>query len=128
MFGAIFNFIFRTIILNPMAMIGIVIGWYLMYRYGAENLQYVYTNPVVYAAIWGVSLLYALLFQHVYKPNTTQIDWWGTFVSSFNHAFNIVISVVLTCIIIYCLHYSFGSELDKYLRYNQGSPKLYINQ
>ena len=128
MLSMIFSFIIRYIILNPMALAGIVVGWYVMYRFGFENIEIVYTNPYTYGIVLGIGLLYALIFQHVYKPDSESIDWWATIKSSLKHTFNLLLAAILTATIIYCLHYGFGQHLDRYLRYQKGTPSLYINK
>lgn len=128
----IFKFIFRTIILNPMAIIGIVLGYFVMQYYGVSNIPTLLKMPIVYGGLFAVALLYALLFKHVYKEDSVKVDWLATIFSSFGHMFNIILAVIFTCAIIFSINYGFPEKLDSYLRYEntQDTPKegVPINQ
>ena len=119
MFSSIFSFIVRTIILEPMALIGIavaIVGWY----YFDPSLFILYAQrPVSYAVLFGIAFLYAILFKHVYYPNSRKINWLATIQGSIGHFITIIIATVLTIAIIYAINYSFGENLDKYLRHQK---------
>ena len=121
MISAFFSFITRAIILNPMAIIGIVIGAYCMHTYTLEALKILALSPYIWGGLFAIALLYACLFQHVYYLNSKQIDWWATIKSSFTHLITIVIAIVLTCIIIFAYNYAFADKLDAYLRYKKSN-------
>lgn len=107
----------RVVILNPMAMAGVGAGLYIMFNYGAQNLMFLAKSPYVYGAIWLFSLLYALLFKHVYYVDSNKINWWATIKSSFSHMFTILFATACTCMIVFAANYGFGEKLDKYLRH-----------
>ena len=127
------KFIFRVIILNPMALIGIAVGIYIMHDKGMNYFQQVLDNPRVYAvqalgALWGVAVVYALLFKHVYQIDGKKINWWGTFTGSFWHLFTILLAAFFTCIIYWSVTYDWATKLDRYARNQQVQDTLPINQ
>lgn len=115
------KFIFRVIILNPMALIGVAVGIYIMQNGGIAYLQQIVDEPKAYVpqilgGLWVIALLYALLFKHVYHIDGKKINWWGTFTSSFWHLFTILLAAVFTCVIYWCTGYEWGDKLDRYAR------------
>lgn len=117
MISSFFSFIFRTIILEPMALLGVILGVCGWYYLGPDSLLLYAKNPTIYGVLFAIALLYALLFKHVYYPNTKNINWWETFKSSFNHFLTIILAIVFTAAIFFALNYGFGEKLDKYLRH-----------
>lgn len=119
MFGLITSFI-RLVLLNPMALLGVVGGAYGLYQYRFEGLLLLCKSPYLYGAIFLISLVYALLFRHVYHSNSKKVDWWRTIKSSVNHMLTIIIAAALTCVIIISADYALGgrftTDLDQYLR------------
>ena len=116
MISSIFSFIVRTIILEPMALIGIaiaIVGWY---GYDPSLFILYAQRPITYGIIFAIALLYALMFKHVYQPNSKKINWWATIKSSISHFMTIIIATVLTIAVISAINYSLGENLDKYLR------------
>lgn len=123
------KFIFRVIILNPMALIGIAVGVYIMQNGGLSYIQQIIAEPQAYiphalGALWGAALLYALLFKHVYHIDGKKINWWGTFTSSFWHLFIILLAAFLTCVIYWCVNYDWGDKLDRYARNQRTQDSL----
>lgn len=116
MISSIFSFIIRTIILEPMVLIGIAIavtGWY---GYDPSLFILYAKRPITYGALFAIALLYSLIFRHVYFPNSKRVDWWATINSSVWNFLTIIVATVLTIAIIFAINYSFGENLDKYLR------------
>ena len=72
-----------------------------------------------YAVMAGVALGYALIFKHVYYPNSKRINWWATIKSSIGHLFVIIVAAALTFVVLYAWDYAFTRELDNYLRYKK---------
>ena len=109
------------IVMNPMALIGIALGGYVMYNKDTVYIQYIIANPELYAAhilgiAWAFTLLYAVLFNRVYKIDGKKIDWWGTFTSSFWHLFVVISMACVTCAIYWAVSFHWGTNIDRYAR------------
>lgn len=111
--------IFATIIFNPMALLGIAGGVYLMRYYGVDNMLEAINNRYLIGIPVAAAFLYAILFKHIYKVDTTKINWIATIMSTVNHLLAIVFAAACTCVIIYSIEYGFGDKLDDYLRYHK---------
>ena len=119
MISSIFSLIVRTIILNPMALLGIfvaVFGWY--HESPAVLIAYA-KRPITYAVLFAIALLHSLLFGHVYYVNSKKINWLATIQSSIGQFMTIIVATALTVAIIYAVNYSLGENLDNYLRYKK---------
>lgn len=119
----LFAFLVKGILFNPMALLGVISGTYGLYHYRIEGLLYLYKSPYLYGAIFLISLAYALLFRHVYHPNSKNVDWWKTIKSSVNHMLTLIIAAILTCVVIILADYIFWgrfiTDLDQYMRYRK---------
>ena len=119
-FVDLFKFI-AQIVLTPMSVIGIGLGIYVMYNKDTVYLHEIISNPEVYALhilgiAWAFTLLYAVLFNRVYKIDGKKIDWWGTFTSSFWHLFVVVSMACVTCAIYWLVNFHWGANIDRYAR------------
>ncbi len=115
------KFILRVVILNPMALIGVALGFYIMHDKGIDYLHQIVDDPKTYAVqaigvLWGIAALYALLFKHVYHIDGKKINWWGTLTSSIWHLLTILLAAALTCVIYWSVSYDWGDKLDRYAR------------
>jgi hypothetical protein len=116
------------ILLNPVVLAGIGVSWYVIFHYGLENYRQLLSIPYIYGLLWLACLLYALLFKHVYVPNSSKIDWWGTFKSSFGHLIVLLITVVVACSIYYVAQDNWSEKLDRYARNQKVQDTLPVNQ
>ncbi len=117
MISGFIRFIFRNIILDPMAFIGFGGGLFVMLTYPTENVHQLVASPYLYGAVFAVALLYALLFKHVYHPNSTKVNWVATIQGSFNHFLRVLFAAACAGIIVYAFNYGFGHKLDNYARH-----------
>ena len=116
MISGFIRFIFRTLILDPMACIGFGGGLFIMLTYPTENVHQLAASPYLYGVVFVIALLYALLFKHVYHSNSTKVNWMATLQSSFKHFLTILFAAVCAGIIVYAINYGFGHKLDNYVR------------
>ena len=119
------KYIFFTLLLNPMILVGIAVGSYIMRHYNSGNIQYIIYNKNLIFAITSASFLYAVLFTHVYHVNSTRINWRATFAKTFSHIFTICISAICACFIIFIISHATNGKMDAYLRNRR--PKTTIN-
>lgn len=119
------KFIFFTLILNPMILVGIAVGTYIMRHYNFNNIQFVIYNKKLILFILTSAFLYALLFTHVYYINSTRINWRATLGKIFPHIFTALISAFITCFAIFVISHSTNGKLDAYLRNRH--PRTTIN-
>ena len=117
-----------SILLNPIVLIGLGISWYIIFYYGLDNYRQLMSVPYIYVALWGICLLYALLLKHVYVPNSSKIDWWATFKSSFGHLIVMLVTIVIACASYYLLQDDWATKLDRYARNQKVQDTLPINQ
>lgn len=113
--------IVATIILNPLALIGIAGGVYIMHFYQLADLQYAIYDKYVIIVPIVTAFLYAVLFKHVYDGPTNKVLWGATIAKTLSYWFNIVFAAACTCAIIYAVNYGFGGKLDSYLRYENSA-------
>ena len=76
-------------------------------------------NPRVYlpqalGALWGIAVLYALLFKHVYRPEDNKINWWASFTSSFEHLLIILFAAAATCAVLWAFDGQWSARFDRY--------------
>ncbi|MBR1600431.1 MAG: hypothetical protein IJ677_02510, partial [Alphaproteobacteria bacterium] len=110
------KYVFFTLLLNPMILVGIAIGVYIMRHYNYSNIHYIINNKALIFTILSSSFLYATLFTHVYHINSTRINWTATLGKIFLHIFTIFISATCTCCVIYTLSHVTYGKIDAYLR------------
>ncbi len=114
-------FLIRTVVLNPTVIFGIIIAGYYKFTYPPQVVELIFTKAwIPYAIMGGVALGYALIFKHVYYPNSKRVNWWATIKSSIGHFFVIAVAMALTFVVLYAWDYAFTRELDNYLRYKKG--------
>ena len=113
------KYILFTLIINPMILVGITVGAYIMHYYCFDNLHYILVNQKLILFVLCSALLYAVAFTHVYKNNSTRINWPATLSKIFSHLFTIAITAVCTCCVIYVLNGISGGKMDSYLRYKR---------
>mgnify|MGYP002524257394 CR=1 FL=1 len=116
------------ILLNPIVLLGLGASWYVIFHYGLENYRQLLSIPYIYALLWGVCLVYALLFKHVYVPNSNKIDWWGTVKSSFGHLIVMLATIVVACSVYYVAKDNWSEKLDRYARNQKVQDTLPVNQ
>lgn len=106
-------------ILNPMVLIGIACGGYIMMNNGMDYINQILSDPITYfpqtlGIIWCVSLFYATLFKPVYRTDTNKVNWLKTFLSSFNYLTIIGFSAALTCFILSTAKVDLSDRFDRY--------------
>ncbi len=121
MFGDIIKIIFKVIILNPMALIGIACGYYIMANDGMSYIHQIMSKPDEYlpqtlGVLWLIALFYAILFRPVYHIDSTKINWKKTFGSSFEHLIIIACAAFITCIIINTANIDLSTKFDRYAK------------
>lgn len=116
MITSFIRFIFRNLILEPMAFIGFGGGLFIMLTYPTQNIHQLAESPYLYGAIFAIALLYALLFKHIYHINSNQVNWVATIQSSFKHFLTIIFAAVCAGIIVYAINYGFVDKVDLYAR------------
>ena len=119
------KFIFFTLILNPMILVGIVVGAYVMRHYNFNNIQFVIYNKNLIFLVLSSAFLYAALFTHVYHINSTRINWRATLGKVFPHIITALISAIITCFVIFVISHATNGKMDAYLRNRH--PRITIN-
>lgn len=117
-----------SILLNPIVLIGLGISWYIVFYYGLANYRQLIAIPYLYVALWGICLMYALILKHEYVPNSSKVDWWATFKSSFGHLIVMLVTIVIACLAFYVSQDNWGEKLDRYARNQKVQDTLPINQ
>lgn len=113
------KFILFSLLINPMIIVGIVVGIYVMHYYNFDNLHYILVNKKLILFVFCSALLYAVTFSHVYYPNSSRINWTATLGKVIPHLFTVVIAALFTCSLIYIANGISGGKLDSYLRYRR---------
>lgn len=121
MFGDIFKMIFKVILLNPMALIGIGCGYYIMANNGMDYINQILSDPQAYlpqtlGVLWLIALLYAVFFRPVYQIDSDKVNWKKTFASSFEHLVIMACTAVITCAIINAANIDLSNKFDRYAR------------
>ncbi|MBQ8481071.1 MAG: hypothetical protein IJ532_00880 [Alphaproteobacteria bacterium] len=110
------KYIFFTLLLNPMILVGIAVGAYIMRHYNFNNIQLIIYNKNLIFLVLSSAFLYAVLFTHVYYINSTRINWQATLGKIFSHIITVFISAVITCTIIFIVSHATNGKIDSYLR------------
>ncbi len=85
--------LFRTrLILNPMVMIGIVIGFVCKLSLDYYYINALYSDIVFYLLMLLIASSYISMFKCVYFPEKNKINWKETFLSIIKHFFILIIS------------------------------------
>jgi len=116
MISGLLSLIIRTIVLNPLVILGIATGGYIMTKYNWRTALLFAQNPYIYAVAFAIAFIYAILFKHVYYETAKKINWWGTIKSSFGHMLTLLLACLFTCIIIFSYDYMSYEKFDNYLR------------
>lgn len=121
MISEFIKMIFKVIILNPMALIGIACGYYIMANNGMDYIHQIMGDPQTYlpqtlGVLWLIALFYAILFRPVYHIDSDKINWKKTFGSSFEHLTIMACAAFITCIIINTANIDLSTKFDRYAR------------
>lgn len=119
------KYVLFSLLINPMILVGIVVGTYVMHYYNFDNLHYILVNQKLILFVFCSAVLYAVTFTHVYYTNSVRINWKATLCTIFSHLFTIFITTLFTCSFIYMMNNISGGKLDSYLRYKR--PPTTIN-
>jgi len=122
------KYILFTLLLNPMILIGIALGVYVMRHYNSSNIMYVIYNKKLILTVLSAVFLYAITFTHVYHINSTHINWPATIGKIFPHLFMVFISALFTCGSIYIISHITNGEIDSYLRNKRPHTTVNANQ
>lgn len=118
--GSFIAWCIRLIFNSPAVIIGFLFAAYYKFTYTPQIVKLIFTQYwIPYAVIAGLGFAYAVLFKHVYYPNTKTINWSATIKSSFSHMFTIAVAAVFAFAVLYAWDYAFTKELDDYLRYKK---------
>lgn len=113
------KYILFSLLINPMIVVGIVVGAYVMHYYNFDNLHYILVNQKLIMFILCSAVLYAVAFTHVYYTNSVRINWKATLSKIFSHLFTIAVAALFTCSLIYIINGISGGKMDSYLRYKR---------
>lgn len=122
------KYILFTLLLNPMILVGIAVGVYVMRHYNSGNIMYVIYNKKLILTVLSAAFLYAITFTHVYHINSTHINWPATIGKIFPHLFMVFISALCACCTIYIISHITNGEIDSYLRNKRPRTTVSVNQ
>ena len=118
--GGIIGGIIRVLLRNPTIFAGMAIAAYYMLNFNFAVVVLIFKTFVPYAIMYAIAFFYAMLFKHIYKPNSEkQVDWIATFMSTFTHFVIILIATFLSIAVIFAWNFAFTDKLDSYLRYQK---------
>ena len=91
------------IIFRLPVLIGIIIGFYMMFAFSDEEIWKTFHNPLLYTIGIIISFIYAFIFKKTYKKGGGIVDWRATFYSVFGHFVSYVAAVIFSCLFIYTI-------------------------
>lgn len=122
------KYILFTLLLNPMILVGIAVGAYIMRHYNSGNIIYVVYNKNLIFTVLSAAFLYTVTFTHVYHINSTRVNWSATLGKIYSHLFTVFISAFFACCTIYIMSHITGGEMDSYLRNKRPRTTVSVNQ
>lgn len=96
------------IILNPMVLLGIIGGCYMMRTMESEKIHALFANPLFYVALLLLTTIYTLVLHRVYHADGTHINWKATTGGIFTRFITLIIAIVFSCLLIFTI--SFGNQ------------------
>lgn len=111
--------LFRSgLILNPMVLLGIILGFWAMSSLEGDMLRAFYTSPYVYLLMLLVASLYVYFFKRTYNPRTYTTNWPATVQTMIGAFLTFVFSFVMSMLFVMVV--SFGGEEEE----NYDLPEL----
>lgn len=104
--------LFRSgLILNPMVLLGIILGFVAMATLDSVTLKALYTNYSLYLLMFLIASIYVYIFKCVYLEGGNKIDWKETILSAIGHFLMFVISFIFSMIFVMVM--SFGGTEEE---------------
>ena len=119
MFGMIFSFIMRNIVLHPMVLLGVVGCLYVLLLHDIDFADELLHNKWFYIAVLMIVLFHTLKFRQVHYKASPVVNWPATILNVVPQLLLLIAGVLLSGFLVYVYNADFGEQLDNYLRYQK---------
>lgn len=101
------------IIFRLPVLMGIIVGFFMMFKFSDEQIFAAFRNPLLYIFGLIISFVYAFTIKRVYQKGGSIVDWRATFYSIFGHFVSYVAAVIFSCLFIFTISLGgFDNEND----------------
>lgn len=94
------------ILLNPMILLGIIGGAWIMHNFSEDEIMKLFGNTDFYTGLFGVAFLFAFIFERTYFPDEKGIDWKSTLSVACGRFITLLITLVFTCLFIFSFSFA----------------------
>lgn len=94
-------------------LLGIILGFFMMFMLSDEQIFAVFKNPLFYVFGIVISFLYAFTIKRVYHKGGTLVDWRATLYSVFGHFVSYIAAVIFSCLFIFTISFGGFDNEDK---------------
>lgn len=101
------------VLLNPMVILGIAGGVYIMQSFTESEIIELFRNSDFYLGMFAIAFLFAFFFEKVYHKDRKSINWSAIFGVTFGRFVSLFIAVVFTCLFIFCFTFKDITEDKK---------------
>ena len=93
-------------LLNPMILLGIIGGAWIMHNFSEDEIMELFQNTDFYTGLFGVAFLFAFIFERAYFPDEKGIDWKSTLATACGRFITLLITLVFTCLFIFSFSFA----------------------
>lgn len=119
MIKGIISLITSGIIFNPMVLLGVVIGFYVMGTMSAEEIKQLFMQPVVYGALFVIAFVFTCIFKREYYSGASRVNWKATFGGVFGQFFRCLFAIAMSCLFVLAFDYGTSDEAAEKVKSNK---------
>lgn len=108
MIKGIISLITSGIIFNPMVLLGVIIGFYVMGTMSTAEIKHLFSQPIVYGALFTVALIFTCLFKREYYAGASRINWKATIGGVFGQFFRCLFAIIMSCL--FAITFNYGTD------------------
>lgn len=127
MIKGIISLITSGIIFNPMVLLGVVTGFYVMGTMSAEEIKQLFTEPAVYCVLFVIALIFTCVFKREYYAGAGRVNWKATLSGVFGQFFRCLFAVAMSCLFVLTFDYGTGEEAAEKVQ-NSKNVSVLINE
>lgn len=100
------------ILLNPMVILGIICGTYIMSTFSESAVLELFKNAYFYEGMFAVAFLFAFFFEKEYTAGGKKINWKAIAGIAFGRFITLLITVFIVCLCIFSI--TFGNQAEEH--------------
>lgn len=99
--------------MNPMVILGIAIGSYIMHFFSENEVIELFKNKNFYTALFILAFMFAFFFERVYHPGGKNINWKALFGITMGRFLTLVITIAFTVLFIFSFYFGDLKETEQ---------------